>query len=108
MHAGRLDRKVVLERATIVQSDSGQPIETWDELARLWADLRPLRGWEKAASPGHAAHEEVAFEMRWGNGWADLNPKDRIVCAGVTYDILAVHEIGRREGLKVVAKRKAD
>lgn len=108
MLAGRLGRRIVLERVEISQSDSGQPTETWTELARLWAALRPLRGWEKPASPGHAAHEEVAFEMRWGSSWADLNPKDRIVCAGVVYDILAVHEIGRREVLKAVAKRKAD
>ncbi len=93
---------------TVTQSDSGQPTETWAALATVWGSLSPLKGYERTASPGHAAHEDVAIQIRWATDWADLNPKDRAICQGVTYDLLAVHEIGRRQGMKIIARRKAD
>lgn len=103
-----MDRQVRLERRHIMQSESGQPTECWRALATVWGSRAPVRGWERTAGPGPAAHEEVAFEIRWALGLGDLDAKDRIVCDGETYDVQAVQEIGRRRGLKIIATRKAD
>jgi SPP1 family predicted phage head-tail adaptor len=37
MNAGQLDRKVTLETLTTTRDSFGQPIETWTELADVWA-----------------------------------------------------------------------
>jgi hypothetical protein len=39
---------------------------------------------------------------------ADLSPPDRVSYNGSTYDIHAVSEVGRREGLKITASRRVD
>jgi hypothetical protein len=50
--------------------------------------------------------------VRYGPLAATLSPLDQVRYpageGGADYDVLAVHEIGRREGLRVLARRRAD
>jgi head-tail adaptor len=119
MRAGRLDRRIVLERKTVTQAASGEPIETWSKLAERWASVAPAQGVERFSDPQLAARQETEFRVRWSTAIADLSPLDRIVYPAVDagaspmpetslYDIRAVHEIGRREGLRIVAERRPD
>ncbi|MCA9467679.1 MAG: head-tail adaptor protein, partial [Nitrospira sp.] len=39
---------------------------------------------------------------------ADLTPIDRLSYAGRTYDVTGVVEIGRREGLEIYSKARAE
>ena len=109
--AGALDRRVIIERTASpsVQSPSGQPVEIWEVLVGpVWASIAPLRGSERSADPNVSAHEEVEIRLRWSSAVANVDPKDRVAHRNQLYDILAVHEIGRREGLRIIARRKAD
>ncbi len=122
MKAGKLDRRIDLQRKTDGYSDSGQPIESWTNLAeRIAASYSPVRGNERNTAPQWIADEQVEFWIRWNSGVEDLNPKDRIIypaildtspeeeiTEGRIFDIISVLEIGRREGLKIMAARKAD
>ena len=122
MRAGRLDRRITIQRFTTTYSPSGEPIETWTDLvSRRWAEVRPVRGDERFSAPQLAAKEQVEFRIRWGAAVADVNPRDRIVYPAVQpgspaeeidearlYDILAVHEISRRDGLRIIAARRVD
>jgi len=119
MRAGRLDRRIDLQRFTVTQLASGEPVETWANIASgLAASYGPTRGDERFQDPQYSATEQVEFRVRWSERLADLNPKDRIIypallgedtiTAGRVYDILAVHELGRREGLRIMTVRKAD
>jgi SPP1 family predicted phage head-tail adaptor len=38
----------------------------------------------------------------------DVSPLDRVVCAGTTYDVKGVLEIGRREGWEIYATARAE
>lgn len=80
-----------------------------------------MRGDERFSAPQLAAKEQVEFRIRWGAAVADVSPLDRIIYPAVEpgspaeeidearlYDILAVHEIGRRDGLRIVAARRVD
>lgn len=122
MRAGRLDRKIDLQRKSATVSPSGQPIETWTTIAaRRWSSVTPASGDERFSQPQLAAKQQTEFQVRWSGDVADVSPLDRIIYPAVTegspppaipttniYDILAVHEIGRREGLKIIAVRRAD
>jgi head-tail adaptor len=105
---GRLDRRVTLERKTVTHSASGAPIETWSSLATRSASVNPVSGSERFTDPQIVARDQTEFQMRWSPGIADLSPVDRITYGGNVWDILAVSEIGRREGLKIIAQRRAD
>jgi SPP1 family predicted phage head-tail adaptor len=115
MQAGKLDRLISLQRKASTGSSSGQPVDTWTNLiARRWASVAPVRGDERFTAPQYAAKEQTEFRIRWSENVADLTPLDRIIYpAGssdptAVYDILAVHEIGRRDGLRIITFRRAD
>ena len=122
MRAGRLDRRITIQRKSAAQDDAGEPIEAWTTLVGpRWASVVPAKGDERFAAPAYAAKEQVEFQVRWSQDVASLTPLDRIVYPAVedtsppaaidaasVYDILAVHEIGRREGLRILTFRRAD
>ena len=125
MAAGKLDRKITIQRKSVTVSDSGDPVETWANLAvRRSASIWPFRGSEGFAPPQTTAYEQIEFRVRYSADVADLTPKDRILYPALTdaqaadsgyeiparsiHDVLAVHEINRREGLKIITQRRAD
>lgn len=121
--AGRLDRRIDIQRKTLTQSGSGAPVETWTNVAaRHAASYSPLRGDERNSAPQWVASQQVEFWVRWSQAVASVNPKDRIIYPAIMddlspedaitedriFDIMEVLEIGRREGLKIRAVRRAD
>jgi SPP1 family predicted phage head-tail adaptor len=114
MRAGPLDRRITIQRKTVSPSSSGQPTETWSTLASRWASVAPVVGTERFALPQISATEQTKFQVRWTSDIFDLSPLDRIVYPvgstdeGQIYDIAAVHEFHRREGLIIIAIRRPD
>ena len=112
-----LDRRISIERNTPVRDTHGEPIGVWARIGKVrWARYRPITGDERFGGDQFIASEQVEFTVRWANDLADLNPKDRVVYPAVTgtpeaqtiYDIMAVHEMGRREGLRIMTARRAE
>lgn len=122
MQGGRLDRRIDVERRTITQDEFGQETETWAKLAeRRAASVSPVQGDERFTAQQFVAKQQVEFRIRWANSVADVNPLDRIVypldasespaqppAEHQLYDIIEVSEIGRREGLRIIAARRAE
>lgn len=131
MRYGPLDRRVSILRKQITLSASGDSIETWTPVVlTAWASLKPVRGDERFSSDQFIASEQSEFRLRWSGAVADLSPLDRIVQPALRlseiegsppsfvtdasiadrrqYDIMAVHELGRREGVQVLAARRVD
>ncbi|OGR95736.1 MAG: hypothetical protein A2V88_15960 [Elusimicrobia bacterium RBG_16_66_12] len=115
MRAGNLDRRIRFERATEAQDpDSGAPILTWDPPAASYdcaAEVRPLRGQEYFAAQQFAAKADTLFRIRWPRGFETLPEPDesvRLMYDGRIYNIQHVAEIGRREGLEILATARAE
>lgn len=117
MRAGKLDRLVVVQRFTSASSPSGEPIEEWSAVGPArFASKNPVLGLERYGSQQLEAKEQVEFRLRWAADLADLRPADRIIEPASdavdpvpersTYDIFAVLELGRHEGLRVLATRR--
>lgn len=99
MRAGRLDRLVTLQRAITTQDAYGEEIKTWSDIADVWAERVELRGVERFEAQQTQAHVDAKYRIRW---MAGLTPINRLIDAdGRVYDIQAVLEIGRREGLEL-------
>ena len=60
--AGRLNKRVTLQRATAARDGHGQPIETWSNAAVVWAAIEPIRGREYFAAQQFAT--EVTHRLR--------------------------------------------
>lgn len=122
MRAGRLDRMITIQRRSQSVSASGAPSETWTTLVnRRPASMNPVKGEERFNPPQTNAQEQIEFRIHYSADVADLSPRDRIIYPALgadsptddptdrqIHDIVAVHEIGRREGFKIIAERRPD
>jgi len=119
MRGGQLDRRITIQRHTITQSPSGEPIETWVTLSTRPARMMPLQGDERFVSDQLVARAQVEFTVRWSAAIADVTPLDRIVyptqgnspdtiIGAKVYDIILVEEVGRRSGLRLLAAVRQD
>lgn len=120
MRAGTLDRRITIQRKSVTYSDSGEPQETWAALvSRRPAGVRPVDGDERFSGEQYVARQQTEFSVRWSATISDLTPLDRVVypaddagsspeVTGSIYDVMAVHEIGRHEMLRILAARQTD
>ena len=70
-----------------------------------WAERLELRGDERYAATQMVAEADTRWRIRYR---ADLTPIDRLSYAGRIYDVTGVVEIGRREGLEIYSKARAE
>lgn len=110
MKATGRDRLITIERATVTQDDpgSGENVETWGTLAQVYAGKHDVSDRERLAASEMQAELTTRFRILFSHTVADVNPKDRVIFEGRTYNIVAVREIGRREGLEISASARAD
>ena len=90
---GRLDRRIVIEQNTPDQDATGQEIESWAELATVWAEVVPVGGSEVFQAKQFGAETVKKFRIRWRG---DVTPKMRVVYDS-DYDIVDVSEDRRFE-----------
>lgn len=112
MIIGNIDRMVTVQRKTVSESNSGEPVEAWTDLSSRWASIKPMTGTERLVGENLVAKEQVEFRLRWAEAIADLSPMDRIIfprTASPTdleiYNIVQASEVKRREEFLVLAYR---
>lgn len=108
MQAGDLDRRIRLERFTETRDEYNEPVKAWATLATRSASYEPLSDGEKFSASETAANASARFRIRWSGATRDLNPKDRLIFDGDTWEIIRVKEVGRREGQEITAASRAD
>lgn len=104
MQAGKLDRRITIQSATLIDDGYGGQVETWGDVATVWAQFLPGGGNERFASAQVYAETQARFRIRWRAG---LSPKNRVLFDGKAWDVLAVDEIGRRDGIELRVKARA-
>jgi SPP1 family predicted phage head-tail adaptor len=99
MKAGPLDRRVTIQRKTVVYDEYNEAIEAWAELATLSAQVVQQSGREFLSNDQTQAERRVLFRLRWFKGVTVL---DRVTYGGRVHNIQDVKELGRREGLELL------
>ena len=114
MQAGRLDRRVTIEKpATASQTGSGQKTLSHTEVDVVWAAVEDVNGRERFVDDQVAAEADTLFVMRYRS---DLTPEYRLQFDGRAYDVKAATElrswlgvmVGRRRLLGVFATTRAE
>lgn len=108
MRSGDLDKSIIVQSRTLSQNETGEAVETWAKIHTadtIAAAVRPFRGAERFAAQGVIAEQIVTFKIRYRS---DVTPLNRIVYDGRNYDIGAVREVGRRDGLEIDATARAE
>lgn len=108
LKAGDLDRRIVIQRFTETRDEYNEPVRSWTTLATVSASYEPLSDAEVYRAGETIAEASARFVVRYSTTLAGLNPKDRLTFDGDTWQILRVKEVGRREGLEITTKARAD
>lgn len=98
--AGRLDRRIELQSATIANdSEYNEQTKTWATYATVWAQKDFHRSEEGEEASREYAEFGLYFTIRYRD---DVSPEHRIVYESGNYEIIGrPREIGRRQFLKV-------
>lgn len=100
-----MDRRITIKGKSIAENSFGECIETWTDLATVWAEVREIRGGERYAAMQTQASVDRIFRIRYRAG---ITPENIIYYDGKDYDIGGILEIGRREGLEIYASARAE
>ena len=85
--AHRLRHRVTIEQKTAGADAWGQPVETWETVAIVPAEVWPLSGREYIAAQAEQAGVTTRITIRYQSG---IEPAMRITHDGKTYNIRAV------------------
>lgn len=98
MRAGKLDRVIVIQRATYETDGAGGLVLTWSDIATLRAQLVQASTEEFIRAYGASAEALTIFRTRW---LAGVLTSDRVLYNGLAHNIKELKEIGRAEGLEI-------
>ena len=106
MHTGSLRHRVTFQRATVTDSDTGAPVQSWAGLDTVWARVDATAGKERFAAMQVQADVDYRILCRYNSTLSSLAPNDRATWNGITFDIKSViNTEGRNIELQVFAKQ---
>jgi head-tail adaptor len=90
MTAGRRDRKIVFQRATVTSDGYGEEVLTWGTYATEWAAVFYGKGDERRQSAIEEGRQAATFQVPSNTLTRAVTLKDRISGVGSFWDILGV------------------
>jgi SPP1 family predicted phage head-tail adaptor len=87
LDTGALDRKIVIQRATVTDDDYGGEVEVWAEFCKCWARINFGRADERRAAAQEQASLTATFRVRQNAKTRAILMTDRIVYDGANWDI---------------------
>lgn len=88
MRAGQLRQRVLLQRKSYEQDQkSGAMVETWQDVANVWASVEPLSVREFIASQAMQAGITARAVIRYR---ADMEATMRLIHRGKIYNIIGI------------------
>ena len=84
---GRLSERITLQQKSVTRNGIGEEVETWADVATVWAEPIPLRGREFYAANQTQQAVDVRFRIR---DRAGVTPDLRLVWRSEPYDVTGV------------------
>ncbi len=101
MRAGRLDRRVTIQRPATVTGEYGQEQTAWPDVATVWARVQPLPAGEAESDEVTLTRRRLKVTIRW---LATLDMTHRLIWEDREWNIIDLAEIGRRFGWIITAE----
>jgi SPP1 family predicted phage head-tail adaptor len=113
MQAGRLDRRITVQRATSTQARTGQPVLTFEDWLERSAQVKHLSGRELLAAQQLVADVDTQFSLRYDAQVKTITPTEtyRIEYDARLYDVRYSQEDTdqpRRRAWKILARARAE
>ena len=91
--AGRANKPVTIQEATLARDSHGQPVETWSTFHSWRCEISPLRGQERFAAQQLEAQTSHKLTGHYISG---VRPSMRVVYDGRTFRIESVINQGEQ------------
>lgn len=98
INAGKMDRRITIERQTETVKPSGDVVKAWSTVAVVWAEVLQQTASEFFTGFGEAETGSIIFRVRFHPG---VTTADRISYNGNAYGLKEIKEIGRYEALEL-------
>ena len=111
MPAGKLDRRIELQRKVSAQTDAfNEEVITWSQLSRVWAEKVDVSDGERAAADQVGSFRVSRFKIRSTSIARTVTPADRIVYDDLIWNIHGVKETkdDRKRFLELTAATDTD
>ena len=103
MKAGQLNTRITIRAYTETVDGWGQPVQTWTDLAAVWADVRGISGLEAIKADAETSTTKASARIRYR---ADVSPDMRVLIAGTEWEIKAVlPDFNRRRYVDLTLER---
>jgi SPP1 family predicted phage head-tail adaptor len=106
--ANKLDRRIIIQRATSVSDEFGAAIETWTNYLETWCSKTDVSDGERWRASEVQATITTRFLIRYNMYSSTVTPIDRILFEGLIYEISHVKEIDRRKAIEITASTRGD
>lgn len=90
--AGHRNRRLQLQRAVVTIDAFGNESREWATTATVWAAKHDLSSSERERMSEVSSEVSVRFTVLHSALTEVLSPRDRLLCGGLTYDIIAKRE----------------
>lgn len=87
MSAGKLNQRVTLSGLSAGTDALGQPLQTWVDVATIWADVRFVSGIETIKAGREISTSRASVRIRCRD---NVSSQMRVRIGGVEYDILDI------------------
>lgn len=87
MNVGRLSQRVTIKRRAVGRDAIGQPVETWEDVATVWANIRHLSGAESIKADQDVSVVRASIRIRYRAG---LDAGMRVHHGATVYEVKAV------------------
>ena len=104
MRAGKLNRRITIQSISESRDAYGEPIKSWVTAYTVWAEVRPLRGDERAQNQQLVSKADTKFIIRY-NSSMTITEQHRIQYDSDNYDITAILEIGHKKGWEILGHK---
>lgn len=109
--AGDLDRRIVIERATVTHNAFNEPVETWATYAPVWAGEEPVSDGERLAAGQVGSWLESRFTFRSSPTTRGIKASDRVQYDEAIWSIVSPPKPtkdGRNRYLEMKCRKDAD
>src|SRR5574343_1217799 len=105
IEVGKLDRRITLQTRTVAANEYNDPIETWTDLATVWAmvEYPKTHSEEVYMDNVNIAVTATEFTIRYRDDYGFV---ERISYNDELYDIERIYDLDRRRYQKILAKRR--
>ncbi|WP_374384547.1 head-tail adaptor protein [Paracoccus yeei] len=107
MDAAKFDRSITARRKTVTNGPLGAT-ESWRTLCTVWAGRRDVSDGEKAAAGTVMSTLVSRFTVRSSDATRSIRPADTITEGRLTFDVVGIKELGRRDYLEITAQARLD